>query len=134
VTHPKVLSSAHLRQRYGIKVENRRWLWPAVISLLAAGTWFIWSGINAANPDVRYELLSFEVVNDQSISVTYSISVKDLSIDHSCSIVARDIDKNTVGEISDLMPATSLNSGPNTRTIEIATRLPAVNAGITSCQ
>ncbi len=129
-----MLSSAHLRQRYGIKEENRRWLWPAVISLLAAGTWFIWSGINAANPDVRYELLSFEVVNDQSISVTYSISVEDLSIDHSCSIVARDIDKNTVGEISDLMPATSLNSGPNTRTIEIATRLPAVNAGITSCQ
>jgi hypothetical protein len=32
------------------------------------------------------------------------------------------------------MPATSLNSGPNIRTIEIATRLPAVNAGITSCQ
>ena len=129
-----MLASAHLRQRYGIKEENRRWLWPAVVALLAAGTWFIWSGINAANPDVRYELLSFEVVNDQSISVTYSISVKDLSIDHSCSIVARDIDKNTVGEISDLMPATSLNSGPNTRTIEIATRLPAVNAGITSCQ
>ena len=129
-----MLASAHLRQRYGIKEENRRWLWPAVISLLAAGTWFIWSGINAANPDVRYELLSFEVINDQSISVTYSISVKNLNTDHSCSIVARDIDKNTIGEVSDLMPATSLNSGPNTRTIEIATRLPAVNAGITSCQ
>jgi hypothetical protein len=105
-----------------------------VISLIAAITWFIWSAVNAANPDVRYELLSFKVVNDQSISVTYSISVKDINIDHSCSIVARDIDKNTIGEISDLMPATSLNSGPNIRTIEIATRLPAVNAGITSCQ
>ena len=134
MTHPKVLASAHLRQRYGIKEDNRSWLWPAVISLLAAITWFIWSGLNAANPDVRYELLSFEVVNDQSISVTYSISVKDINIDHSCSIVARDIDKNTIGEISDLMPATSLKSGTNTRTIEIATRLPAVNAGITSCQ
>jgi hypothetical protein len=134
VTHPKVLASAHLRQRYGIKEENRSWLWPAVISLIAAITWFIWSGLNAANPEVRYELLSFEVVNDQSISVTYSITVKDINIDHSCSIVARDIDKNTIGEISDLMPAISLNSGPNTRTIEIATRLPAVNAGITSCQ
>jgi hypothetical protein len=134
VTHPKVLSSAHLRQRYGIKEDNRSWLWPAVISLLAAATWFIWSAVNVANPDVRHELLSFEVVNDQSISVTYSISVKNLTIDHSCSIVARDIDKNTIGEISDLMPASSLKSGVNIRTIEIATRLPAVNAGITSCQ
>ncbi len=134
MTHPKVLASAHLRQRYGIKENNRNWLWPAVISLLAGISWFIWSGLNAANPDVRYELLSFKVANDQSISVTYSISVKDLNTDHSCSIVARDIDKNTVGEISDLMPATSLKSGANTRTIEVATRLPAVNAGITSCQ
>ena len=134
MTHPKVLASAHLRQRYGIKENNRNWLWLAVISLLAAISWFIWSGLNAANPDVRYELLSFEVINDQSISVTYSISVKNLNTDHSCSIVARDIDKNTIGEVSDLMPATSLNLGPNTRTIEIATRLPAVNAGITSCQ
>jgi hypothetical protein len=134
VTHPKVLSSAHLRQRYGIKEDNRSWLWPAVISLFAAATWFIWSAVNVANPDVRHELLSFEVVNDQSISVTYSISVKNLNIDHSCSIVARDIDKNTIGEISDLMPASSLKSGVNIRTIEIATRLPAVNAGITSCQ
>ncbi len=129
-----MLASAHLRQRYGIKENNRNWLWPAVISLLAGISWFIWSGLNAANPDVRYELLSFKVANDQSISVTYSISVKDLNTDHSCSIVARDIDKNTVGEISDLMPATSLKSGANTRTIEVATRLPAVNAGITSCQ
>ena len=134
MTHPKVLSSAHLRQRYGIKEDNRSWLWPSVISLFAAATWFIWSAVNVANPDVRHELLSFEVVNDQSISVTYSISVKDLNIDHSCSIVARDIDKNTIGEISDLMPASSLKSGVNIRTIEIATRLPAVNAGITSCQ
>ncbi len=134
MTHPKVLASAHLRQRYGIKEDNRSWLWPAVISLLGAATWFIWSAVNVANPDVRHELLSFEVVNDQSISVTYSISVKDLNIDHSCSIVARDIDKNTIGEISDLMPASSLKSGVNTRTVEIATRLPAVNAGITSCQ
>ena len=129
-----MLASAHLRQRYGIKENNRNWLWPAVISLLAGISWFIWSALNAANPDVRYELLSFKVVNDQSISVTYSISVQELNTDHSCSIVARDIDKNTVGEISDLMPATSLKSGANTRTIEVATRLPAVNAGITSCQ
>jgi hypothetical protein len=32
------------------------------------------------------------------------------------------------------MPAGSLLAGGNLRTVEIATRLPAVNAGIASCQ
>ena len=95
---------------------------------------FIWSGFNAANPDVRSELISFKVLDDQSISITYKITVRDLSKDHSCSVVARDIDKNTVGQVADLMPAGSLPAGGNLRTVEIATRLPAVNAGIASCQ
>lgn len=134
MTHPKVLASAHLRQRYGIKDASRNWIWLAVISLLGATLWFLWSALNASNPDVRYKLLSFKVIDDKSISITYQVSVKDLNIDHSCAVVARDIDKNTVGEVADLMPATSLKSGTNVRTVEIATRLPAVNAGITSCQ
>ena len=64
----------------------------------------------------------------------YKISVRDLSTEHSCSLVAKDIDKNTVGEVVDLMPARSLAAGENQRTVEISTRLPAVNAGIASCQ
>jgi hypothetical protein len=48
--------------------------------------------------------------------------------------VAKDIDKNTVGEVVDLMPASSLAIGENQRTVEISTRLPAVNAQIASCQ
>jgi hypothetical protein len=96
--------------------------------------WFIWSGFNAANPDLRSELISFKVLNDQSISITYKITVRDLSKNHSCSLVARDIDKNTVGEVSDQMAAGTLLAGANLRTVEITTRLPAVNAGISSCQ
>jgi len=61
-------------------------------------------------------------------------SVRDTEIDHSCSLVAKDIDKNTVGEVIDLIPAGSLVAGENQRTIEISTRIPAVNAGIASCQ
>jgi hypothetical protein len=60
--------------------------------------------------------------------------VRDLSKNHSCSLVARDIDKNTVGEVSDQMAAGTLLAGANLRTVEITTRLPAVNAGISSCQ
>ena len=49
-------------------------------------------------------------------------------------LVARDIDKNVVGEVNDPMPADALMVGANLRTLTIPTRLPAVNAGISSCQ
>jgi len=134
VMHPKVLIDPYLQERYGIKASsNRRFIYAGIfLSLVAA--WFIWSGFNAANPALRSELVSFEVIDDQSISISYKITVRDLSKQHSCSLVARDIDKNTVGQVEDVMPGQSLLPGANLRTVEITTRLPAVNAGIASCQ
>ena len=132
--HPKVLADPALRQRYGIKEvpKSRNWLLGALIGIVAA--WFAWSGYNAANPAVRSELVSFKIIDTQSISITYKISVRDNSIDHSCAVVARDIDKNVVGEVTDPMPAEELMVGANLRTLTIPTRLPAVNEGISSCQ
>jgi len=134
VIHPKVLADPALRQRYGIKEvpKSRNWLLGVLIGIVAA--WFAWSGYNAANPAVRSELVSFKIIDTQSISITYKISVRDNSIDHSCAVVARDIDKNVVGEVTDPMPAEELMVGANLRTLTIPTRLPAVNAGISSCQ
>jgi hypothetical protein len=121
-------------QRYGIKpAGNKRYLLTGSLTLIVA-SWFIWSGYNAANPAIRSDLISFKNVDDQSISITYSIQVRNTNIDHSCSLIARDFEKNTVGEISDLMPAGSLSAGKNQRTIVISTRLPAVNAGISGCE
>jgi len=121
-------------QRYGIKpVGPKRHLLTSALILLVA-SWFIWSGYNAANPEVRSDLISFKNIDDQSISITYSIQVRNKNNDHICSLIARDLEKNTVGEVSDLMPAGSLLTGINQRTVVISTRLPAVNAGISSCE
>jgi hypothetical protein len=121
-------------QRYGIKpVGPKRHLLTSALILLVA-SWFIWSGYNAANPEVRSDLISFKNIDDQSISITYSIQVRNKNNDHICSLIARDLEKNTVGEVSDLMPAGSLLTGKNQRTVVISTRLPAVNAGISSCE
>lgn len=132
--HPKVLADPALRQRYGIKgvPKSRNWLLGVLIGIVAA--WFAWSGYNAANPAVRSELVSFKIIDAQSISITYKITVRDISTDHNCAVVARDIDKNVVGEVTDSMPADALMVGANLRTLTIPTRLPAVNAGISSCQ
>ena len=72
--HPKVLSDPILRERYGIKAaKNPRYLLAGILLSIVAA-WFIWSGFNAANPDVRSELISFKVLDDQSISITYKIT------------------------------------------------------------
>lgn len=134
MNHPKVLTDPRLRERYGIKSASRNRIWITLLSLLLVLAWFIWSGTNFANPDIRSTLISFRVISDQKISITYKISVRDSGIEHRCSLVAKDIDKNTVGEVIDLISADSLSPGENQRTVEISTRLPAVNAGIASCQ
>jgi hypothetical protein len=121
-------------QRYGIKKADGNRYPLIAVSVLLVSAWFIWSGYNAANPEVRSDLISFKNIDDQSISITYSIQVRNANIDHSCSLIARDLEKNTVGEVSDLMPAGSLFAGKNQRTVVISTRLPAVNAGISSCE
>ena len=134
MTHPKVLTDPRLMQRYGIKKSGGNRYPLIAVSVLLVSAWFIWSGYNAANPEVRSDLISFKNIDNQSISITYSIQARNINIDHSCSLIARDLEKNTVGEVSDLMPAGSLFAGKNQRTVVISTRLPAVNAGISSCE
>ena len=134
MTHPKVLTDPRLRQRYGIKSGGKNRLFIILLSILLISAWFIWSGTNFANTQIRSTLISFKIVSDQKVSITYKISVRDLNKEHSCSLIAKDIDKNTVGEVVDQMPSDSLVAGENQRTVEISTRLPAVNAAIASCQ
>jgi hypothetical protein len=134
VTHPKVLIDPRLRERYGITERSRSRFWLSIIAMLLVAAWFIWSGLNAANPPVRSDLISFKVIDRKTTSITYTVFVRDLSIDHSCSVVARDLDKNLVGQVVDQMPAGSMKPGKNQRTVLIFTRVLAVNAGIASCQ
>jgi len=134
MVHPKVLTDPMLRERYGIKSSKRGNLWFAIGLIIISILWFIWSGTNIANPKLRSELVSFKVIDDQSISITYNLQVRDLDIEHSCNLVARDLAKTVVGEVNDAIAVGQLQPGKNLRTIVIPTRTPAVNAGISSCQ
>jgi hypothetical protein len=69
VTHPKVSSDPRLRERYGIKSAGKNRIWITLFSLFLVLSWFIWSGTNFANPDIRSTLISFKVVSDQKISI-----------------------------------------------------------------
>jgi len=134
MVHPKVYTDPTLRERYGIKSNNPRNLWLAIGFSLLAVLWFIWSGTNIANPQIRSQVISFQVVDNQNISITYTLQVKNLNKPHSCDLVARDIDKNIVGEVTEQYESGQLMAGKNLKTVVISTRTPAVNAGISSCQ
>lgn len=126
--------TAFLRERYGNKGPQnwvRSWILPAVIFAVIGGAWMIWSGTHAANPEIRTTLLSFDSTSPTTIHIRYSIIVKHPVGNHQCTLVARDKDKNTVGEIIDHIP---LGVGSATREVAIPTRLQAVNAAVLSCQ
>ena len=134
MVHPKVFQDPLLRERYGIKANRQKNIWLIIAVSILSIIWFIWSGTNIANPDIRTELISFNIIDNQSVSITYKITVKNTNISHSCDLVARDIEKNVVGELTDNFNAGQLIDGKNLRTVVISTRTPAVNAGISSCQ
>ena len=134
MVHPKVFQDPLLRERYGIKANRQKNIWLIIAVSILSIIWFIWNGTNIANPDIRTELISFNIIDNQSVSITYKITVKNTNISHSCDLVARDIEKNVVGELTDNFKAGQLIDGKNLRTVVISTRTPAVNAGISSCQ
>ena len=125
--------TAFLRERYGNVARKSRvpgWLLPAALFATAGGVWLIWSGTHAATPEIRSSLISFSSQSPSSIQIRYSVAIKSPLKSHLCTVVARDRDKNVVGEVIDRFP---LGQKELTREITIPTRLQAVNAAITSC-
>jgi len=129
-------STPYLRQRYGIAEPGIRstlkgWIPAAIALLIIGGGWLIWSADHFAKPEISPSLTSFHVINPQHISITYYVHVRTATKSHECTLVASDYQANTVGEITDTIPA-GVNS--YTRTIVIPTRAPAVAASIDHCQ
>jgi hypothetical protein len=80
---------------------------------------------------MRSTLLSFDSTSPQLMHIRYQVEIKQASHQHQCTLIARDVDKNTVGQVTDLLPIGVSKIG---RDIAIPTRLQAVNAAIASCK
>jgi hypothetical protein len=119
-----------LAQRYGRKSSNT-WRYIAALLLLTALPWLIWSAWHHSNPQIRVTLISFQNEQDNSIDITYLIQRRDPSLALTCTLIARDFDKNVVGEIEVAIPTSSQSS--LTRNDKIPTRLKAVNASVLNC-
>jgi hypothetical protein len=103
---------------------------PAITIARIGGGWLVWSAHHYATPDVRSTLVSFQAVDENHISVRYSLIFKDSTRAHECVLVAHDYQTNVVGQVSDQIAAGSISP---TRTLIIPTRLKAVSVSIDHC-
>jgi hypothetical protein len=122
---------ALMEERYGKRQKNS-WVIPAALTFMIFIPWLMWSAWHHSNPEIRYTLVSFQNEKSESIEITYLIERRDPAIPLTCTLVARDIDKNVVGEIEDLVPASPTKQF--TKTTTIPTRITPVNAAILDCR
>ena len=116
--------------RYGIRPGNR-WLAPAIFFAVTGISWLLWAGLHHSNPPIRYSLISYSITSEQEISVRYSVQRHDKDAVVICTLIARDFEKNIVGQIDDeIEPGLAALE----RTTSVQSRGPAVNADVTSCR
>jgi hypothetical protein len=117
-------------ERYGAAKSTR---WPAialVVAIVGIG-WLMWSALYHSNPSLRSQLVSFAITDDRSASVRYFIERADSNQVVVCTLIARDFDKNVVGQIDQEIPAGK--SKVELVTV-VPTRSEAVNADVSSCR
>ena len=124
-------NQAFLADRYG-SVHRKTWKIPAAIVMIIFLPWLMWSAWHHSNPEFRITLVSFQNEKTDSIDITYLIERRDPSLALICTVVARDIDKNVVGEIEDSIAASSTKQ--ITQTTTIPARITPVNAAVLDCR
>ena len=117
-------------ERYGAKKGTK---WPvvaAIVAILGIG-WLMWTALYHSNPPLRSQLVSFTIPSDREASVRYFIERTDSQKVVVCTLIARDFDKNIVGQIDQEIAAGKSK-------IELVTLVPtrseAVNADVSSCR
>ena len=117
-------------ERYGATKATR---WPAValvVAILGIG-WLMWSALYHSNPPLRSQLVSFTITDDRTASVRYFIEREDSNQVVVCTLIARDFDKNVVGQIDQEIPA---GKSKVELVTDVPTRSKAVNADVSSCR
>ncbi len=117
-------------ERYGAKKGTK---WPvvaAIVAILGIG-WLMWTALYHSNPPLRSQLVSFTIPSDREASVRYFIERTDSQQVVVCTLIARDFDKNIVGQIDQEIAAGK--SKVELVTL-VPTRIEAVNADVSSCR
>jgi hypothetical protein len=130
-SHLPAETQAMLADRYGIK-ERKSWRLIAIVVALVGLPWLFWSAWHHSNPEIRVTLVSFQNEKNDSIDITYLVQRRDPYTPLICTLLARDYDKNVVGEIEDRVPASV--EPAVTITTTIPARVTPVNAAVLECR
>ncbi|MFC7723957.1 DUF4307 domain-containing protein [Nocardioides sp. GCM10028917] len=90
-----------LTDRYGAPA---RWRRPAAVGLavvlaVVGLTWLAWTAWFHGSPDVRSEVITFEVTSDHEIETRVDVQLED-GVEASCRVRALAEDKTAVGELA----------------------------------
>ncbi|GAA5146170.1 hypothetical protein GCM10023340_16680 [Nocardioides marinquilinus] len=96
------MTGTDLAERYGTPPAwRRRALLGAVAAVvLAFGVWLAWTSWVQASPEVSSGGLRYEVVDDSTVSATFTVDRTDPDVTATCQLRAYAPDKSIVGAIS----------------------------------
>ena len=116
--------------RYGVRPKNR-WIGAAIFFGITGVIWLLWAGLHHSNPPIRYDLISYQITSEQEVSVRYWVARENKNLPIICTLIARDFDKNVIGQIDDeIEPGLARLE----RTVTVQSRGPAVNADVIGCR
>ena len=76
-------------------------------------------------------MITFTIDSDRAVSVRYSVDRESAKAETICTVIARDYDKNIVGQIDQEIAA---GTGKVELVSVVPTRSEAVNADVSSCR
>jgi hypothetical protein len=109
---------------------------PVTVALLVVlvggfGAWVLWAGLGAATPDVRSDLLGFQIVNADSVRARVEVSA-DARRPVSCTLQAEDRNHEPVGLARTTLPAGT--DATRRAGVVVRTRSLAVTVVIVGCR
>ena len=117
-------------ERYGLR-KKRSWVGIALITAIVGVGWITWAGLYHSNPEIRVQLISFNVDSDRAVSVRYSVDRNSADAISICTVIARDFYKDIVGQIDVEIPS-------GKEKVELVSVVPtrslAVNADVSTCR
>jgi len=116
--------------RYGVR-PTKGWVAPAIFIAAIGISWLVWAGLHHSNPNIRVSVISFTATTDRAMSIRYEVVRKDKDQVVTCTLVARDYDKNVVGQIEDEIAS---GLAMVQKITDIPTRSQGVNADVVACR
>jgi hypothetical protein len=111
--------SPDLAERYGASSRSRRPLVVGVVAVLAVAgaVWLAWVVVFHSRPDVRSELVAYDVQGEHAATATWTLARRSADVRATCLLRALSVDRAVVGERT-----VAVTSGPTSTRLTTTVR------------